>query len=97
MLLCLMAHQIAILVALGLVACGGKAVVDGPGEADGADASTEPCTGFARWCDYVTQCNGAALCNESICTTTGGAQALACIAALPDDASCAEMAACGGA
>jgi hypothetical protein len=93
-----MVHRIAILFACGLLACGGKAVIDGPGGAAGADAASEPCPGFTRWCDdYAIGCNGAALCNPSICTAAGGPQALACIAALPSDASCDEMAACGGA
>ena len=80
-------------VALGLLACGGKAVIDD----GGGDGSSEPCPGFDRWCEYVMQCVGGTSCNESICSTSAGAQALQCLADLPSDATCYDMAVCGGA
>lgn len=80
---------------LGLAACGGKVVVDGPGEGGGGGA-VEPCQGFNRWCDYVTSCNGAAQCSEAICTLNGGEEALACLLDLPDEASCTQKAICTG-
>lgn len=84
-----------------LAACGGKVVMDGPGDpsgggGSGGGGSEEPCVGFNRWCAFVKKCSGATTCQPHICDITGGAKGLQCIADLPDDATCQQVASCTG-